>query len=502
MGCIGTGASGGDGGVLPGPSSLNGYPIMTSSSPSAQKLDTQLVLLSQASQRGDGKVVPLIISRAASSGACWLPLSGRGWFNQPLPAQSPMQASPMGITSKVQTPVMGKSEGGIPFTYGPLQWVLRNRIYIGEINHRGQHYPGEHAAILDRATFDKVQQLLTEQRSSPTRIHHKMRSLLTSRIYDANGNRMAPSHSNKRGLRYRYYVSRALLDGTPDKAGKPARIPATAIEELVIKALREEQAETERRTAGVEWASLKPGDRRAGLRNNQNPVKQQSLDMRDRIGRGSIAVTQGSASIVSVQVQAKDHPAPPIPSTATDQHLVETMLEHVEVFENRIVITLLDQDAVNTVEGAESDDQEGGEGVESEQTLTKPRQIVIPCRLGQQPLLREVIASPTGDTTASESMLPNSQRRNRVRLIEAIHRARGWLDELLSGKAATVEAIATREGRSTRNISMMLNLAFLAPGVIESILRDDLPANLSASYIAQNLPLDWEDQRRWITAQG
>ena len=124
----------------------------------------------------------------------------------------------MGITSKVQTPVRGKAKGGIPFTYGPLQWVLRNRIYIGEISHKGQHYPGEHEAIIDQATFDAVQQLLTEQRSSPTRTRHRMRSLLTGRIYDANGTRMAPSHSNKRGLRYRCYVSRALLDGAPDKA--------------------------------------------------------------------------------------------------------------------------------------------------------------------------------------------------------------------------------------------------------------------------------------------
>jgi len=49
---------------------------------------------------------------------------------------------------------------------------------------------------------------------------------------------------------------------------------------------------------------------------------------------------------------------------------------------------------------------------------------------------------------------------------------------------------------------MMMNLAFLAPEIVESILKDDAPATLSASHLAQNLPLDWEDQRCWITAQG
>jgi len=99
-------------------------------------------------------------------------------------------------------------------------------------------------------------------------------------------------------------------------------------------------------------------------------------------------------------------------------------------------------------------------------------------------------------------VLPNSQRRNRARLIEAIHRSRGWFDELLTGKTATIEIIASREGRSTRNISMMLNLAFLAPEIIESILKDDAPATLGASHLAQNLPFDWGDQRRWIARQG
>ena len=49
---------------------------------------------------------------------------------------------------------------------------------------------------------------------------------------------------------------------------------------------------------------------------------------------------------------------------------------------------------------------------------------------------------------------------------------------------------------------MVLNLAFLAPDIIDSILKEEVPATLSASHLTQNLPLDWEDQRRWIAVQG
>jgi hypothetical protein len=36
----------------------------------------------------------------------------------------------------------------------------------------------------------------------------------------------------------------------------------------------------------------------------------------------------------------------------------------------------------------------------------------------------------------------------------------------------------------------------------QQILADKMPAHLSASHIAQNLPLDWEGQQRWIAAQA
>jgi hypothetical protein len=34
---------------------------------------------------------------------------------------------------------------------------LRNRFYIGEVNYKGEIYPGEQPSILDRDLFDRVQ---------------------------------------------------------------------------------------------------------------------------------------------------------------------------------------------------------------------------------------------------------------------------------------------------------------------------------------------------------
>jgi site-specific DNA recombinase len=58
------------------------------------------------------------------------------------------------------------------------------------------------------------------------------------RIFDDRGNRMTPSHSNKDGVRYRYYVSHALLQRRKQDAGRVARVSAVELEKLVVEAVR------------------------------------------------------------------------------------------------------------------------------------------------------------------------------------------------------------------------------------------------------------------------
>ena len=64
-------------------------------------------------------------------------------------------------------------------------------------------------------------------------------ALLTGRIFDDRGNRMSPSHVRKGGRKYRYYLSSALFHGAAERAGSVRRVPATDIEALVIRSVRE-----------------------------------------------------------------------------------------------------------------------------------------------------------------------------------------------------------------------------------------------------------------------
>ncbi len=144
-----------------------------------------------------------------------------------------------GIVTKVRTLKTGQTVGGIPFTRGPLAYLLRNRFYIGEVVFKGETLAGEQPAIIDRDLFDAVQAKLNEQVNNHKVSRTKSEALLLGRIFDDRGHRMTPSHARKRGIKYRYYISSALLQGRAKQAGSVSRIPAEEIEALVAKSVRD-----------------------------------------------------------------------------------------------------------------------------------------------------------------------------------------------------------------------------------------------------------------------
>ena len=144
-----------------------------------------------------------------------------------------------GIVSKTRTASDGRRYGGKPLARGALYLMLQNRIYRGEIVHKDQIYPGEHDPIVDEDLWQGVQATLAANRvDRGAGKGTRQLSLLAGLIYDAQGEPMTPSHAVKKGVRYRYYVSKSLLTGN-DKATKSGqRIPAAHIEALVTGRIR------------------------------------------------------------------------------------------------------------------------------------------------------------------------------------------------------------------------------------------------------------------------
>jgi hypothetical protein len=121
---------------------------------------------------------------------------------------------------------------------GPLAHLLKNRFYIGEVAYRGEVHFGEQPPIVDKDLFEAVQARLKDKAVARRVTRSQSPAFLMSLLYDDRGHRMSPSHANKKGVRYRYYVSQALLQNRKAEAGSISRIAAPEIEELVVAAVR------------------------------------------------------------------------------------------------------------------------------------------------------------------------------------------------------------------------------------------------------------------------
>ncbi len=144
-----------------------------------------------------------------------------------------------GIRGKARAERNGHTQNAASFSRGALYHLLSNRLYLGEITHKGVSYPGQQEAIVSKALWDRVAAKLDASRNDHSDSKRSRSSaLLKGKLFDSRGNRMTPGHTTKNGRRYRYYVSLAHLGGKADQVGEVSRIGANVIEQVVLAALQ------------------------------------------------------------------------------------------------------------------------------------------------------------------------------------------------------------------------------------------------------------------------
>jgi hypothetical protein len=140
---------------------------------------------------------------------------------------------PLSISNALEPPRLGRC-----CDKGVLYKLLHNRTYVGEVKHKGAAYLGQHQALVDRSTWDRVQAILAEnahRRAARTRAATP--ALLKGLIFGPDGKAMAPSHTRRRGKLYRFYRTATAL-----KLGHEAcpirSVPAGDVEAAVIGQIR------------------------------------------------------------------------------------------------------------------------------------------------------------------------------------------------------------------------------------------------------------------------
>jgi site-specific DNA recombinase len=128
---------------------------------------------------------------------------------------------------------------GKPFDKGIVYKLINNRVYVGDAVHKGTAYPGEHAPLIERGLFDKVQAILsTNSRARAAVTRTATPALLRGLIFCEKGRALTPAYSKKRTRLYRYYVSTDAIRGREAIEARPLRLSADTAETAVLGEIR------------------------------------------------------------------------------------------------------------------------------------------------------------------------------------------------------------------------------------------------------------------------
>jgi hypothetical protein len=100
------------------------------------------------------------------------------------------------VVSKAWTSTANRRRGGQPYDRGALNHILKNRVYRGEVVHKGSVYEGEHKPIVPQELFDTVQQRLTRSTHERRRPNNTPFMVpLAGLLFDDRGNPMRPAYT-------------------------------------------------------------------------------------------------------------------------------------------------------------------------------------------------------------------------------------------------------------------------------------------------------------------
>jgi site-specific DNA recombinase len=345
------------------------------------------------------------------------------------------------IVSKQWESKGGTRHGGFRFGRGALYHLLANPIYVGEIRHKKAIYPGQHEPIVERATWQRVQEMLNEKAAHPRgRSINKTTGLLMGRLFDENGAPLYSCWAKKGERRYRYFVSRKLVRGSKTPEDRGWRLPAGRTEEAVT------------------GAALRMLSDRGAL---VSTLKSRGL----------------SASELKQAVEAIDSKVRSFRQIETMEES-ETIIERVDLKRDGMQITL-------NLGSMLRPDQFPHGGANLRMTHSVPMQLR---RRGVE--TRLVI--PGEAVTAS---------RTDPALLRALVRGYQWFGELASGRAASTKQIADRESLSDSYVRHVIPLGLLAPAIVESICAGRQSVSLSAERLKDHasLPIEWDAQQQLLS---
>ena len=350
----------------------------------------------------------------------------------------------------------GKSSGikARPFGRGALYHLLSNPVYVGKTRHRDQLYEGEHQPIIDDDLFAEAQTLLAAQaprRSANTNtpdIH-----LLTGIVFDETGDRLSPVHANKKGKRYRYYVS-SRLTRARKKGTDGWRIPASELKSVAEHQLAETFREA---TLLADW----------------------------------VQECQGSAVATLEAVHAARDYVASMHSNAQPERkaIMQCVFRRIELRPNWIHFEIDKAGLVEWLVGSSEEPSRRN----SSAVRKSAKAGVSGFHVVDRPISMKRRGVESRIVLVNGTVQPRSPDRG---LIDLIARAHLYIDQLTDGSNATLSDVASNHGTDPVEVSRILPLAYLSPRIVHAIMMGEQPVELTTQRLSRmsDIPVAWHDQ--------
>ena len=355
-----------------------------------------------------------------------------------------------GIRSKSRMRPDGTECGNQKFSQGALYLMLQNRTYRGEATHKGNAYPGEHAAVVDKPLWDAVQKVLAENRvARTTGAIAKAPSLLTGLLFDETGERLTPTWSIKKGTRYRYYVSTSLVKGGGRPHSTRRRIPAGNLEAIIVDRLR------------------------AFFSNRSELLDAFDPKIHGKVGRAHM-LERGR--MIAEELGQAPEKTKAIVMALVRRVEIKSDCVNIDLFKNRL-------DALFSSPSAEWKIDEHKPTDTPDRVLT----LTAPCHLKRVGREMKLLVDDSIDTRAPD-----------LSLLRIIARAHDIQERLSDDTSLAVQDVAREERVTAGYVYILLRLRWLAPDITTAIVNGRQPPQLNAMKLMRltaHLPTVWAQQR-------
>jgi site-specific DNA recombinase len=350
------------------------------------------------------------------------------------------------LRTKVRTSASGQVFGGKAYSRGGLYKLLNNQVYTGRIAHRGESHEGQQQAIIESETWEKVKALLAFNNQGHRQRGSKVApSVLAGLVFDAEGNRHTPTHAVKKGRRYRYYTSQAVIQKRR-QASCLDRIPAKELEQLVFSRIQLLlSAPQEMVTIYTESALL-------------------TSDLGRLIEAARVMVEKWS-ELTSQKVA----------------ELLQGVVKRVVLRGSEVEVEVdLEALANRLLQDADASGDSGHELQNGNHVVTLKCSFTLAHRRGE---LRLVLPDSRVDTSKSTSLL-----------LKAIVTAHGWRERIMAGEIHSIEQLAAEANLNSRYAARIFRLAALSPDQVDAVLRQVKSIDCPLAKFVERLPLDWAVQ--------